>query len=183
VVEEMWGCQFIVGNDRHDDPRLLDNVESLMRQAHAFIAEITEANANVMFELGAAYNDRHNRPFVLLRHSRSAPPLSADIRSLLYVDYDVEDVALDARLEREMRKNKEIDNLVKADRARYLPPASLTKVLGIELPGLTVERLAARYPTSEDWATADETTVADILGEEDRDFARAILNRIQRGRR
>lgn len=181
VVEEMWGCQLIVANDRQEDHRLLENVEALMRQAHAFIAEITEASPNVMFELGAAYNDRHSRPFVLLRQPQAHLPLSADIRSLLYVKYELEDPALHVSLAREMRKNKEIDALVKSERARYLPPSSLPALIGVVLPDETIRRMADRYPTTEDWATADEETLADLLGD-DGAFAGGIISRIQRGR-
>ena len=41
-----------------------------MDQAHAFIAEVIDANPNVMFELGAARFDLRERPIVLIRKTK-----------------------------------------------------------------------------------------------------------------
>lgn len=177
VVEDQWGCQLIVASDRQDDHRLLDNVEHLMRQAHAFIAEVSEANPNVMFELGAAFADRHNRPFVLLRQNEAHPPLPADLRSLLYVDYAPDSPALDEYLAQEMRKNTAIREILDAQgRAQYLSPRRLAEVIKVDLPSDVVERLANRFPTREDWSAADVAVVGEIL-RGDSDFATAILRR------
>ncbi|WP_170323967.1 ATP-binding protein [Cryptosporangium phraense] len=182
VVEDEWGCQLVVGNDRYDDHRVLENVETVMRQADAFIAEVTDANPNVMFELGAAFSDRHNRPFVLLRKTGTEPPLPADLRSLIYIDYDPVDGSVDQRLATEMRKHAMVQALLDApDRAQYLSPRRLSVLLGpsLTLPPATIARLAARFPTREDWDSADVDTVADVLGDVDSDVAELILKRIR----
>lgn len=183
VVEEEWGCQLVVANDRYDDPHLLPNVELLMRQSDAFIAEITEANPNVMFELGLAYGDQQNRPFVLLRQQRSEP-LVADLRSLLYIDYAADNPDLSVSLAAEMRKHSQIRALLDADdRAEYISPKRLKRILRMDLPSVTFERLADRYPTLVDWRSADVLSVSEILGREDEDFADPILKRVLREHR
>jgi len=183
VVEERWGAQLIVASDQQDDHRLLDNVELLMNQAHAFLAEITDANPNVMFELGAAFTDRHSRPFALLREHGASPALPADLRALLYIDYDLEDTALEEHLHQELRKNTQIRALIDdGNRARYLSPGQLREHLPFTLDPTIIERLAARFPTVEDWEDAQHNQVAEILGKDDQDLADPIIERIRRQR-
>ncbi|MET8142143.1 ATP-binding protein [Sphaerisporangium sp. NPDC005288] len=179
VVEERWHAQLIVASDQQDDHRLLDNVELLMGQAHAFIAEITQANPNVMFELGAAFTDRHNRPFALLRERGVDPVLPADLRALLYIDYQMDDAGLEEHLHRELRKNTDIRSLVDDDGwARYLSPVRLRQLLPLVLDATIIERLAARFPTTADWESAETDHVAAILGKRDQDLAEPIITRV-----
>jgi hypothetical protein len=183
LVEERWGAQLIVASDQQDDHRLLDNVELLMNQAHAFLAEITDANPNVMFELGAAFTDRHSRPFALLREHGASPALPADLRALLYIDYDLEDIALEEHLHQELRKNTQIRALIDdGNRARYLSPGQLRQHLPFTLDPTVIERLAARFPTVEDWEDAQHSQVAEVLGKDDQDLADPIIERIRRQR-
>ncbi|MEV4567666.1 ATP-binding protein [Nonomuraea sp. NPDC049419] len=180
VVEERWKAQLIVASDQHADHRLLENVESLMSQAHGFLAEITHANPNVMFELGAAFAERHRRPFALLREQSQSPDLPADLRSLLYIDYTLDAADLDGHLNQELRKNTQIRELIDgAGWDSYVSPAKLRSIIPINLQQSVIERLATRFPTAEDWARATREDVAAILGKGDEDFADAILNRTQ----
>jgi molecular chaperone HtpG len=183
VTEERWGAQLIVASDQQDDHRLLDNVELLMNQAHAFLAEITDANPNVMFELGAAFTDRHTRPFALLREQGGNPDLPADLRALLYIDYKLTDPGLPDYLERELRKNTQIRALVDdTSYARYLAPDQLRHLVPFALDPVIIDRLAARFPTVEDWDTAQAGQVATILGPGDHDLAAPIIDRVRRHR-
>jgi predicted nucleotide-binding protein len=63
-----------------------------MGQADAFIAEISEANPNVMFELGAAFADRRDRPIIQLvnknrKKTDEGHKMPADLQSMIYIDY------------------------------------------------------------------------------------------------
>jgi len=183
VVEERWGAQLIVASDRQDDHRLLENIELLMSQAHGFLAEITEANPNVMFELGAAFTDRHSRPFALLREHGASPALPADLNALLYIDYDLADTGLEQHLHQALRKNTQIRELVdNGNWARYLSPHQLRQRLPFTLDQTVIERLATRFPTVEDWEDAQHSQVAEILGSDDQDLAGPIIERIRRQR-
>lgn len=53
VVEDRWGCQLFLARDHHYDTLLLENVRAHMDRADVFLAEVSEQNPNVMFELGA----------------------------------------------------------------------------------------------------------------------------------
>ncbi len=154
-----------------------------MNQAHAFLAEITEANPNVMFELGAAFTDRHSRPFALLRERGASPVLPADLRALLYIDYDLADAELDEHLHRELRKNSQIRVLIDdANRARYMSPAQLRQQLPFRLDPTVIERLASQFPTVEDWELAQPSQVAAVLSKDDQDLVAPIIERIRRQR-
>lgn len=183
VVEGRWGAQLIVASDRQDDHRLLENVERLMSQAHGFLAEITEANPNVMFELGAAFPERHSRPFALLREHGASPVLPADLRGLLYIDYNPADPDLEENLDRALRKNSQIRALLdEGSPARFLSPAQLKAIVPIKLEQTVIERLATRFPTADDWADAQPAEVAEILGPDNQDFAGPLIERIRRQR-
>ena len=180
MVEERWGAQLIVASDRQDDHRLLDNVELLMSQAHAFIAEVTEANPNVMFELGAAFAERHSRPFALLREHGASPALPADLRGMLYIDYDMDSPGLGEHLSRELRKNSHIRTLLdEGSPARYLSPDQLQSLSPVILDSAIYERLATQFPTAEDWADAEDVKVAEILGPNHQAFAKPLLDHIR----
>jgi hypothetical protein len=181
VVEERWGAQLVVASDQQADHRLLDNVELLMGQAHAFLAEVTHANPNVMFELGAAFTERHTRPFALLREHGATPELPADLRALLYIDYDLADADLLDHLERELRKNTQIRAIIDdTTRARYLSPGQLRQYLPFALDPVVIDRLARKFPTFEDWDTAEPGQVAAILPPGDQDLAVPVIDRIRR---
>src|ERR1700722_6971233 len=179
--EERWGAQLIIASDQQDDPRLLENLELLMRQAHAFIAEVTEGNPNVMFELGAAFTERYSRPFALLRERGASPALPADLRGMLWVDYEMEDPGLDEHLSQSLRKNSHIRALLDGGSpARFMAPGQLRALLPFSLDQTVIERLAARFPTADDWTEAQPADVAEILGPNDQDLAIPLLDRIRR---
>jgi len=181
VVEERWGAQLIIASDQQDDHRLLENLELLMRQAHAFIAEVTEGNPNVMFELGAAFTERYSRPFALLRERGASPALPADLRGMLWVDYEMEDPGLDEHLSQSLRKNSHIRALLdEGSPARFMAPGQLRALLPFSLDQTVIERLAARFPTADDWTEAQPADVAEILGPNDQDLAIPLLDRIRR---
>ena len=52
VFEDQWGCRLVIASDWQFADRIFESVHEHMRQADGFIAEITTANPNVMYELG-----------------------------------------------------------------------------------------------------------------------------------
>lgn len=188
TVEERWGCQLLVGSDRYDDPRLLENVRLQMSRAHAFIAEITHSNPNVMYELGVAHGTHTGRPVIMLREddgSAEAPPVPADLRGMLYVSYRLgEQAELSEHLHQEARKTTSLRELVEGDGwATFLSPGMLaTLIAPIALSQDVVKRLADRYPTMEDWSQARLEDVESLLGAEYADFAQLVASRVGRPR-
>ena len=55
---------------------------------HGFVADVSDLNPNVMLELGITEADAGRRPVVILRRQGSAD-LPADLRGLLYVEYEL----------------------------------------------------------------------------------------------
>jgi molecular chaperone HtpG len=180
MIEVTWKSQLIVASDWQENPQLLENVVQLMSQAHAFIAEVTDGNPNVMFELGAAFADQHHRPFALLRQ-RGIIPLPVDLRGMLYIDYDIGRPDLEKHLNGELRKNKDIRALLDADSwENYVSADHLAELSPVRISDHAIyERLAAEFPTAEAWDKAEESTVAKILGGKYAMFAGGMLEHIR----
>jgi molecular chaperone HtpG len=182
VVEGRWGCQLLVASDWVDDPRLLDNIQVQMSRAHAFIAEATDGNPNVMFELGGAFFENRERPIILLRRSGEEGPshLPTDIRGLVDVAYpDVSDGELEDRLEEGMRRNAALRRLLDDEmRERYISSDRLRELTRFShLPPTVLQALAERFPTQNSWAQASRREVANVLGDE-RDLAPTLITRV-----
>ncbi|KOU56873.1 hypothetical protein ADK57_40795 [Streptomyces sp. MMG1533] len=184
VVEQRWGYQLVVASDQQEDHRLLDNLQILMHNADGFIAEITDSNPNVMFELGAAFTDRRDRPVVLLRENEpvNGAVLPADLRGLLYISYDLDSASLGEHLRAEMVKSKVIRELLKdGNHAVYISRQRLAKLLdAVNLPPKTLDELAARYPTAQDWLTAEVDEVGRLLGQKLQGLAGFIIEEVRR---
>ncbi|MFI6596734.1 ATP-binding protein [Nonomuraea sp. NPDC050536] len=183
TVEERWGCQLIVGGDVHDDPRLLENLRLHMGKAHAFLAEITDANPNVMYELGVAHGTHSGRPVVLLREGDGTAgdaDIPSDLKGMLYIPYSSgAGGQLTEHLDREIRKSTALRELVEGDGwATYLSPGRLQeKIRPLALTPEVIKRLANRFPTVEDWQQAGADEVAAILGPEESEFAEILIGK------
>jgi molecular chaperone HtpG len=184
AVEDHWHCQVFMASDETLDDRLLESVRKHMDRADAFIAEVSEGNPNVMFELGAVFHERRGRPIVLLRRQALSgadrPKLPADLDGLLYVDYDPSLSAGDLAdvIESEMRKRESIESLLKdTEREHYISPRTVRASIGrVQLDDRTLARLTDRFPTRQAWAKAAESEVAALLDRTDQVFAGGILS-------
>jgi hypothetical protein len=154
-----------------------------MDQAHAFIAEVTDANPNVMFELGAARFDLRERPIVLMRKN-TQQQLPADLHGRIYVNYDEKTgQELAEYLDAQLRADQRIKSLLeKKGRERYISPKFLKEVSRFpHIEEKVWQNLADNYPTQEAWQRASEEKVKTILGRENEDLANVMLTRIQTG--
>ncbi len=66
---------------------LLENVRTHILAAHGYIAEISDLNPNVMFELGAVMLRNHERPILTLRSASSSKQVPSDFKEKLYIEY------------------------------------------------------------------------------------------------
>ncbi|WP_341734480.1 ATP-binding protein [Microcoleus sp. EPA2] len=183
VIENRFGCQLFVANDRQYKDTVIDNVRSHMDQAHAFIAEVTDANPNVMFELGAARFDLRERPIVLMRKN-SQQELPADLHGRIYVNYaDKASQELADYLDTQLRADQRIKSLLeKKGRERYISPKFLKDVSRFPyIEAKFWQDLADLYPTKEAWHQASEDKIKTLLGRENQDLAKVVLTRIQEG--
>lgn len=183
VVEHHWGFELVLASDRQESERLLDNVQIHMDAADGFIAEISDSNPNVMFELGAAFTDRRDRPVILLREGllASKTALPADLRAMLYIEYTLDHENLAEHLRTEMWRNLALRDLVNgAGYPRYISRRRLTELIApVPLPSKTLDDLTARYHTVQDWLSAQPDEVARLLGRDNQGLAPFIVEKMR----
>jgi molecular chaperone HtpG len=181
VIENRFGCQLFIASDRQYRDTVGDNVYHHMNQAHAFLAEVTDANPNVMYELGIARHDLRERPMVLLRRN-DQQQLPADLHGRIYISYtELSGEALANHLESQLRTDQRIKALIeRKGLERYISPKFL--MTAARLP--TIEpriwhALADKFPTKEAWKSVIDKQVANLLPRDDADMAEIILKRIK----
>lgn len=169
VLENRWGCQLFLARDHLFADNVRDNVQAHMEQADAFLAEVSEQNSNVMFELGAARHGAHDRPVLLLCRpdpGEVKPQLPADLQGLVYCQYDAEqEEALADHLEAELRKHdKLMQRLGEDGREHFISPQRLLELASVKLTNKQAQDLAHQWPTRERWRTAEAEAVAQCAG-------------------
>ncbi len=190
VVEERWGCQLCLARDRELKQELRASVDEHMRRAHAFIAEVSLGNPNVMFELGRAHALYPTRPMILLSHPRpdsGKVELPADLAGLLRLDYSHQapEEALTEHLDKELRRDQAIARLLDDEqRDRYIPATRLrpwSRPFALSDAGF--DALASRFPTRTAWQQAQAGEVFALVQAFglDKDDAALLLNKILRG--
>jgi molecular chaperone HtpG len=185
VIENRFGCQLFVVGDRQYKDGAMENMLHHLDQAHAFIAEVTDADADVMFQLGAARFDVRKRSVVLMRKNNNdkiALPLA--LQGQISVEYgDKSGEQLTEYLELQIRTDERIKKLLdKPERERYISPKFLKAVSKpISLEDKIFQALAEEYPTQEAWQRASLDKVQEILGKDYMDFASVVLSRVQKG--
>ncbi len=190
VVEERWRCQLFLARDRMFENELRGNVDAHMRQAHAFLAEVSLGNPNVMYEVGRAQALHPSRPMVILSHPHKETKkidLPVDLAGLLRLEYDLDAAPemLADHLEKELRKFQAISDLLDGTQHDAFIPAS--KLPGWSRPITLYEKtfaaLGRRFSTAEAWRTATASQVHDIVKDDglDADDAASLLRKIQKG--
>lgn len=188
VIEDGWGCQLFIASDKKYEDRILDNIRLHMLQADAFIAEISEANPNVMFELGAAFADRKDRPIIqLIDKSKSSKSnefkMPADLQSMIYIDYTdkpADKIAdfLIAQMKNDIKISMLLDD---AKRHRYLPPSKLKKALSVfSIDENSLKQISEKFPTIENWQKITHTTLKPLLAADFKDLSEQIVKRVQK---
>jgi len=190
VVEDRWGCQLCLARDRVLNPELRANVEAHMQQAHAFLAEVSLGNPNVMYEVGRARALYPQRPMIFLSHPQKETgevTLPADLQGLLRLDYNQEAAAkaLEDHLEKELRRAKALSDLLDdGSLDDYIPASKLKQWCGaISLSEIAIAALSAKFSTAKAWKKAkpeEVHQVTDAFGL-DGDDAANLLKKIQRG--
>jgi hypothetical protein len=83
IFEDRWGCQFLTVQDRQYRDSILGNLRAHLEQASVFVAEVSEADPEVMFMLGAAQFALSQVPMVLL--SRQVQPFPPSLQGRVVV--------------------------------------------------------------------------------------------------
>lgn len=190
LLEDLWGCQLYLASDRKFEDRILDSVRAHIDRAHLFIAELTESNPNVMFELGAVFGGRRGRPVVNLFRAKATDgserrQLPADLGSMIYVDYSsvlgkgIEAVA--TFLDRELRKDDDVKRFLALDGfARYVSHRKIIKACQGILSEREIHAICDALPTEEHWKTVSDAQLIPLLAKENGDAAYLVISRVRK---
>lgn len=147
----------------HEGGILWDDLRQHIAESHAFIADITGLNANVMMEIGAIHLRQDSRPLFVIHAGELTPnETPADLRDKLRIPYGslsdrVEEIerAIRGMLERNGEiVHGDIEKLNAQRKARYLS-ASLLHNLPLNLSERDISAIRKSYSTIEDILNAD----------------------------
>ena len=190
VVEDRWRCQLYMASDRKYDDSILGSVRKHMWQADAFIAEVTDANPNVMFELGAAFADRRDRPIIQLLDGSATvgtngktEKLPSNLSSMIYIDYEGRvDEDLVNFLEKEMRKDVTVEALVSDEgRVGFVSWRCVYEYTQGIVSEEVCRRIAAEIATEERWKCTTSEELEALVGSGEPFLLKLVLERVQRG--
>jgi len=142
-----------------EKPDLLPNLSDKMRRAHCFVVELSDANPNVMLELGMMLT--LNRPVLLLRakDADSTGELWANLSGKLYETYDAWDTpeALKEQLAEIVQKYTAFRQLAQKDAPKFLSPVLLREA---PIREEAVRAVCHEFETVEDFLQAEAEAVA-----------------------
>jgi Molecular chaperone, HSP90 family len=151
---------------------LLENVREHIQQAHGFIAEISDLNPNVMFELGAVMLRDDDRPIFSLRSQDAQKNVPPDLKEKLFVPYgSIKDPV--ERLEAKIRSAFEQDGriihaginaLLTKRKKRFLSRTLLEGLRRTRLEANEMDSLMRHYKTVEDLLVADTAEIIRATG-------------------
>ena len=146
----------------HAGAELVDDLQLHIAESHAFVADITGLNPNVMMEVGAIHLRRDNRPMYVLHADFSdKEKIPADLGAKLRIPYgdlsdnpeNIEEIIRDA-----IKRREDTEQLCKQRKARFLSK-TLLKKLPLGLQDSVLEEISRRYVTIEALLEAGSDTV------------------------
>jgi Trypsin-like peptidase domain len=177
IFEEQWGCQVLTVHDRHYGDSTLGNLRTHLEQAAVFVADVSGADPEVMFMLGAAQFALSQVPMVLLTQASGRLPQPLQGRVVVSYDGAVADLA--DKLEERLSKIEPLQQVLnEPGREHFLSMSRLQILSRLPLGEKTWQRLQERYPTQEAWQEASGAVVASLLGAE-ADLGGVLLKRVQ----
>lgn len=80
-----------------DSPTILHEIFDAIESSHLIIADLTEQNPNVLYELGIAHALR--KPTILLKNYHSEASIPSDLAGTFYITYDLNNLpALESQI-------------------------------------------------------------------------------------
>ncbi len=157
--------EILLARDRTLNPSLLGNIRAHFDSCMGFVAEISDLNPNVMFELGAAMMPDNGRPIFVLRRAEVVERVPADLRDRLYIEYRESsapsiDIADDIRqaLERDGKlAHSDLAKLVASREKRFLSRKTLENFSRTRLEDADILRILGEFTTIEDFLATDES--------------------------
>jgi hypothetical protein len=157
----------VLARDVMFESKLLESIRTHMHRAQGFVADITDLNPNVMFEVGAALIAGAGRPVFSLRGAGAKDPVPADLRAELFISYgsaidDPVDIAAAIRkalLPGGKVHHRELRNLLDKRKKRALTAAFLHQIR-YKLTEQEIANLTQAYASLEALLAADTPDVA-----------------------
>jgi molecular chaperone HtpG len=178
VVEEQWECELLLESDKYFSNIKHENIRMHLEQADAYIAEVTDADPDVMYLLGAANFFQSHCPCIILTKTQNTLPRSLLGRQfILYECSHQQDLV--HYLEAELSRNIHFIQTVKTPvREHFISISKLQKIVALQwFNSKTWRELQNTYPTREAWQNATANKVASIVDGQ-MDVAEIILKRI-----
>lgn len=146
----------------HEGAQLVNDIRQHISESHAFLADITGLNPNVMMELGAIFMRLDPRPVLVLRSETDSGKVPADIGDKLRISYgspmdDIQQIETDIRAKLEMDGkiiHGDIEELMRQRRTRYLS-TTLLRSLPLALSASNIANIRKQYGTVDALLTAD----------------------------
>jgi len=178
VIEEQWECELLLESDKYFSNIKAENIRMHLEQADAYIAEVTDADPNVMYLLGAANFFQSHCPCIILTQTKNTLPISLLGRQFISYEFS-QKRDLVHYLEEELSKNIHFIETVKSSsREHFISISKLQKIVGLQwFKSKTWRELQNTYPTREAWQNAKVNKVASIVDKQ-MDVADIILKRI-----
>jgi molecular chaperone HtpG len=185
--DDPYNFQVILARDRTIRRNLFENVKAHIQMVHGFVADVSDLNPNVILELGITEADAGHRPVVILRRQGSQD-LPADLRGLLYVEYELPAASEPDRIGRlvtllreKLRTIEAADELRHHRTARYLSARYVKKYLSrIQWTDTELDTLCKVFPTIEALEAADQAEIKARTGFNDMVVVSALATAFRR---
>ena len=151
----------------HDGAQLVDDLQRHIAESHAFIADITGLNPNVMMEVGAIHLRRDPRPlFVLVSDTQVVDNSIADLGDKLRIPYgspsdDAEDI--ESAIRDKLERREDLEKLLSQRKGRYLSETLLRSLPRLGLEQREIKLIQSKYSSVEALLGAEITDVQKKL--------------------
>lgn len=148
----------------HSGGELVDDLKKHIGESHAFLADVTGLNPNVMMEVGAIRLTGDNRPLLILKTSAQSLDKVADLGDKLWISYgdNTDRVAeIETVIRDNMQRREDMERLLRQRTKRFLAP-SLLRTLPIRLTEEQIKAIAKKYATVEAFLEAKPEEVERI---------------------
>lgn len=158
----------------HSGGGLVDDLQKHIGESHAFFADITGLNPNVMMEVGAIRLTRDPRPLLVLKTDEQKTDRLGDLGDKLWISYgslddseeDIRSRIQDSLYQDGEFRREDIQSLLRQQKQRYLA-VSLLKDLDIKLNDAQIGTIRQHYTTVEALLTVDAKTLEHTLRMDD----------------
>jgi hypothetical protein len=164
---EPYYWQVVRADEKYLEDTVEGNVTEWMRRAHAYIADISDLNPNVMMELGYMRwaEPSRSRPLIVLERE-GCPQHLSDIAGLIRIRYPAASgnnavAEVSTALKNEFRKVRQVEELNASKNAHYLSPLLLKD--SFRMDASAAMALSRACPTMESLVSAESEEILQLV--------------------